>query len=262
MVLLLSILIFILGLIIGSGINALVYRVHSGKSFLRGRSECPECHHVLAPRDLLPVFSFLALMGKCRYCKKTIHWMYPAIELLTAVSFLLYAMFSQYVVLTQIDSSLMIARLLVGLVFISFLIFIFLYDARYMIIPNKALMVLAPIAFLGSWLVLGHPLTSVLLGAAVGFGFFGLMYALSKGKWIGFGDVKFGLVFGFMLGLSGTLMTLFFAYVIGAIFAVVILAMKKKHLQDRIAFGPFLALGAIIVLIAGQLIAQWYVGLL
>lgn len=262
MIPLLSAFIFMLGLIIGSGINALVYRVHSGKSFLRGRSLCPNCKHQLAVLDLIPVVSYLILKGKCQYCHKPIHWQYPAIELLTATSFTLFFLYSQYIQLAALDSSIMMLRLLVGFVFISYLVFILLYDALYLVIPDSALLSLAPIALLGSWLVFGLDIGHVAIGAAIGFGFFGVMFALSRGRWIGFGDVKFGLVLGMMLGIYGIAIDLFFAYVIGSLFALYILGTKKKHLKDRIAFGPFLALGALVALIFGQAIAVWYVGLL
>lgn len=254
--------VFVFGLIVGSALNALEYRFRNTKSFVKGRSECPKCKHELHAIDLIPVVSWVVQGGKCRYCKKPISAHYPAIELLTGISFALFVALSGYVDFVSGDSVLETAKMLLGFVYIGSLVFILLYDAKHMIIPNDVVYPLIVLGFVGSWLILGFSLTQVLLGGAIGFGFFGLMYLLSQGKWIGMGDVKLGLALGFMLGAWQTVLMIFFAYVIGASVVVFLLYTKRKKRTDKIAFGPFLAISSILSLVVGPYILDWYISLL
>jgi prepilin signal peptidase PulO-like enzyme (type II secretory pathway) len=253
---------FALGLIVGSGINAFEYRFLDKKSFLKGRSLCPNCKHTLGALDLIPVVSYAMLLGKCRYCKKSISWHYPAIELLTAASFAGYALFSDYVMNKPLYSLEFFLNLVVGLIFIKLLVFLLLYDAKHKILPNGAVYLLAGLGLLNSFFVFHFSIESIALGAIIGFGFFGLMYLLSQGKWIGFGDVKFGLALGLVLGATSMVLCLFLAYIIGSFYAVYILVTHKKKMKDKIAFGPFLSLAGIIALIVGPSLVSWYIGLL
>ena len=253
---------FFLGLVIGSALNALEYRVKHGMSFAKGRSQCTSCKHSLSFLDLVPLLSFIMLKGHCRYCEKTIGWHYPAIELMTGVSFVLFAV-SGFVDLSNIyEEPRVVLSLLTGWAIITILIFIFLYDAKHMIIPNAASAALAVIGFFGSWLVFENPLEQVLLGGVAVFGFFAIMYFLSAGKWIGFGDVKLGVGLGFTLGLALSVMMLFWSYIIGAAVVIALLATNKKKVKERIAFGPFLVLGTLVSLFFGLDMLSWYLGLL
>ncbi len=259
---LLAIFIFIFGLVIGSGLNALEFRYDNKKSFLVGRSICPHCKHELGGWDLIPVLSYLSLSGKCRYCNKKISWHYPVIEVLTAVSFTLYALFSDFIDHTELFSFSFFVSLFAGFVIITLLVFLLLYDAHHQILPNGILLLLGVVGALASWFIFNQTLVNILLGAVIGFGFFGLMYLVSKGKWIGFGDVKFGIALGLTLSSPLIFFCLFAAYIIGAVYAGFVLARKEKGMKDKIAFGPFLSLAAILALIVGPNIIHWYIGLL
>ena len=259
---LLGIFTFILGLIVGSGLNAFEFRFGDKKSFAVGRSICPMCKHELGALDLIPVVSFVALGGRCRYCKKAISWHYPVIELFTAISFTLYVVYSGLVNRASLYSSQSILQVLTGLVLITILVFLLLYDARHQILPNGAVLMLAVLGLLSSLFVYKFSLESIAIGALVGFGFFGLMYLLSQGRWIGMGDVKLGLALGLALGASNTVFCLFSAYILGALYAAYVLLSHKKKMKDKIAFGPFLVVGAIAALIVGQGIVNWYIGIL
>lgn len=253
---------FVLGLIIGSGINAFEYRFRDPKSFAKGRSICPHCKHELSALDLVPVFSYLALQGKCRYCKKKISWHYPVIEILTAVSFAAYALFSELVTRSPLYSTMFFVELILGFAVIAVLVFLLLYDARHQILPNSAVLVVGILGLIGSLFVFKLSLESVAVGAVIGFGFFGLMYLLSQGKWLGLGDVKLGLALGLLLGSPNIVFCLFAAYIVGALYAAYVLARHKKGMKDKIAFGPFLVVAAIAALIFGQSLIHWYIGLL
>ena len=256
------VLLAILGLVVGSAINAFAFRFGKKDSFTKGRSLCVHCRHELAPRDLIPVFSWVALRGKCRYCKKNISWSYPAIEILTSVSFAMFGYYSEYVVRSPEWGNLFVLGIVLGLIAITMLIFLLLYDAKHQILPNEVVYTLIPLSFFGSWLLFQIPLTNILLGGVVGFGFFALLYLLTQGKGIGMGDIKLGLALGFLLGFPGILFMLFGAYVLGALYAAFLLYTKKKSMQDKVPFGPFLSVGAILTLIFGLNVIEWYASLL
>lgn len=242
---LLDIFIFLLGLIIGSFLNCVIYRIEVKKSFLKGRSICPKCKHTLAWYDLIPILSFLTLEGKCRYCKKPISWQYPAVEFLTAAVFvwIFYFFGLPAAVFYWIIASLLIIA--------------FIYDLKHFIIPDR-------ITFLGILLVLMFRIKdATYLEAAFGaMLFFLAIYLISRGKWMGFGDVKLAFLMGLLLGFPNILTALFFSFMIGAIAGIGLIAAKKKKLKSEVPFGPFLVAGTFIALFWGQQIIQWYINLL
>ena len=124
-----SVIVFIFGLIVGSFLNCVVYRLEQDSSFLGGRSFCPLCKHKLSWRDLIPVFSFLILKGKCRYCQQKISWQYPLVELVTGFLFFLVFHYTRY------D----IPYIVYGLIITAFLIIIFVYDLKHYLIPDKVI---------------------------------------------------------------------------------------------------------------------------
>lgn len=123
----------VLGLLIGSAVNAIVWRLYVNRSWAHGRSMCPDCEHTLAAKDLVPLFSWLALRGRCRYCRKRIHWQYPLVEALTAGLFTWSA-----IVLAphSVEAGIMLG---VWLVLLTMLVILAVYDTRWMILPNKIL---------------------------------------------------------------------------------------------------------------------------
>ncbi|MBU1131360.1 prepilin peptidase [Patescibacteria group bacterium] len=242
---------FIFGLIIGSFLNAVIYRLKSGENIVSERSKCPHCRHLLAVKDLVPVLSFIFLRAKCRYCHKKISWQYPLVELATALIFILG--YLKY----QNEFPVLNFQFLVFLVFSCFLIIIFVYDLKHYLIVDKVSLPAFFIALLIN-LLLGHPLFNLLLASILVAGFFFFQLVLSKGKWIGGGDVRLGLVMGAMLGWPQALIALFLAYISGSIIGLVLIMAKKKEWHSQIPFGTFLSAATLITLLFGQQILEWY----
>lgn len=243
------IVVFLLGLAAGSFINAWVYRLHKKLPIARGRSQCPHCKQKLVARDLIPVLSYLALRGKCRYCSKNISWQYPAVELATAILFVLAA-------ITMPD----------GLMWhwytIVVLITLFVYDARYMLLPDRvtlpALAVLTLVHIVTALNTDGgeNLLEQLFLPILVGGGFFALQFIVSKGRWIGGGDIRLGALMGVILGWPGILTGLMVAYVIGAVVSIALIATKKKTMQSAVPFGTFLAVATVITMFWTEQVLQ------
>jgi leader peptidase (prepilin peptidase) / N-methyltransferase len=248
----LKIAVFIFGLIVGSFLNCVIYRLElkefkkEKRSFLKGRSFCPNCKHVLAWYDLIPIISFFILYGRCRYCKKKISIQYPLVELATALLFL--AIF--------FGSMGRTIELIYYLLISCFLIIIFIYDLKHFIIPDSAVYP-AIIGALVFNFIEGEAASSLLAGLAVGLFFF-LIFALSRGEWMGFGDVKLVLFMGLFLGWPSILAALFFSFFIGAIIGIILIMSKKRGLKSEVPFGPFLILGTYIALFWGEKIVNWY----
>jgi prepilin signal peptidase PulO-like enzyme (type II secretory pathway) len=245
--------VFLFGLAVGSFLNCIIYRFEKNESFLKGRSYCPNCHHVLAWQDLIPIFSFLILKGKCRYCGKKISLQYPLVELTTAILFVLIFNMAAFNLRT-------IYYLMIG----CFLIIIFVYDLKHYIIPDKviypaiALTLIFNFKFLifKQFQIFKYSILSA-FGSAV---FFLLIFSISRGKWLGFGDVKLGFLMGLFLGFPKILVALFFAYFIGAIIGIGLVLAKKKTLKSEVPFGPFLVAGTFIALFFGSQLINWYLG--
>lgn len=251
------ILLFIFGLLFGSFINAWVWRVKTKRPILNDRSMCPNCKHRLAARDLVPVFSWLWLRGRCRYCKKPISIQYPFVELLTAllfsISFLVFA--------PEGTEAWLLFALWLGQ--LTVLIALSVYDLRWMILPNKMLLVLTGFATLQIALKIyvsqsSQPLADAAVGALVAGGFFYLLFALSKGKWMGGGDVKLAFVMGLILGLRDVLIALMIGFNVAAIISVGLIASKRLSRKSLIPFGPFLILGTVLASLWGEDIFIWY----
>lgn len=268
----------LLGLAWGSFVNAFVWRLHeletrnklskqqkSELSVLHGRSMCVHCRHTLAWYDLLPVISWVVLGGKCRYCHKPISWQYPLVELLTAGLFVL-----SYIALPQsLQSPISSLIFLVWLIMLVGFVALAVYDIRWMLLPDRIVYPLVVLAILQVVLrgVYSHNMPDVLIGALFGLvvigGLFWLLFQISGGKWIGFGDVKLAFVIGPLVG-SGrfALMVIFIASVIGTLVSLPSLAKKSLKISSQIPFGPFLIVATIIVYLYGTQIFDWYTRLL
>jgi len=256
--------VFIFGLIIGSFLNALIYRLHIGESISHGRSKCPHCGHVLAWNDLVPVMSFLLLKGRCRYCKKKISWQYPIVELAVAALFLISYVINvgrfpapDLLFPSNLQFWLLMTR---DFIAISSLTAIFVYDLKWMIIPDSIALSAFVLVFILNVLI-GIPIASILIGAAVGFGFFALQYYISNGQWIGGGDLRLGALMGALLGWPLIVVALFLSYILGAIVSVILLISKKATRKSAVPFGVFLAPAAILALLWRQKILAWYLGI-
>lgn len=245
----LAALVVVAGLVVGSFLNVVILRTRVKTSVADGRSKCISCQTALSVRDLVPVLSFCALRGKCRSCKVPISIQYPLVELSAGVLFLL-AFLSDGFGLSFVRDA----------VFISTLVVIFVFDLRYMEIPDR-FTVPAMVFALAANLYLGVGIVSLGLGALVGGGFFLMQYVLSKGKWIGGGDIRLGALMGLMLGLPSTIAALFVAYVVGAIYAAWLLATGRAKGESQVPFGTFLAVATIAAMFFGDRIVGWYLGM-
>lgn len=257
------ILLVLLGLCFGSFVNALVWRLHEKRDFVKERSECVSCHHVLAWYDLIPVVSWLLLKGRCRYCHKHIASQYPLIELLVAGLFVLS--YAQWPYGFETIGIILFCLWLISMVAVTALM---VYDARYMLLPDSItfpLIVLgilfASLRYIGlEQLSLLRSIYETLLGMASVGGLYYLLYAVSRGAWVGFGDVKLGIFMGAVLGWAGGLLAVALANIIGLLIVAPGLISGKLQRTSRVPFGPMLIAGYIIAGLYGPRIIDWYVG--
>jgi prepilin signal peptidase PulO-like enzyme (type II secretory pathway) len=276
MVLMIIAMLVVAGLCFGSFVNALVWRTHeqatrkakkgvSGAakdlSIATGRSMCPHCRHELAALDLLPVVSWLALRGKCRYCGKPISVQYPLVELLTAVLFA--ALYIWWPASSFTAAQTIIFVLWLGLA--TGLMALIVYDFRWMLLPDRILRPTAVVAaiiaaitvFIADkpWLMA----LKTVLAVAVGGGLFYVLYQISKGKWIGGGDVKLGWVLGLVAATPARAgLMIFLAAFLGSLASIPLLLTRRMKRNSVIPFGPFLIIAAILVQLFGHTVLSWY----
>lgn len=235
----------IIGLIIGSFLNSVIYRLKNITSLVTERSHCPLCKHQLGAKDLIPVLSFVFLKGRCRYCQEGIAKQYPIVEILTAALFLM--LFIVYGLgLEFIGFALLI----------SFLLVIAVYDMRKMLIVWQVTLP-AGIISLGLNIWIGEPASNLIFAIIVGSIFFATLYLVSKGEWVGGGDIQLGAVMGAILSFPLIIWGLIIAYVLGGIYAMYILIFKKRKWKTKIPFGPFLVAGTIISLLFKDLLVEY-----
>lgn len=255
--------VFFLGLIIGSFLNVIIYRLPRKESPAKGGSKCPACDHPIRWYDNVPLLSYLVLRGKCRDCGHMISLRYPLVELLTACLFLAVSIkeFSRSSDILTLSSLLLLAAYLY---LAAVLIAVSFVDADFHIIPNK---ITYPSFIVGAVLLLAADLSdwpNMLAGIAVGGGFLFFLYlaapVLLKKQGMGFGDVKLAAVLGLFLGWQ-VFLAIFLASIIGTIFGVVMISAKKLKWQQHFAFGPCLAAGALLTYFFGNPIIAWYLGL-
>ncbi len=236
------------GAVLGSFGNVLIYRVPESKT-ITGRSHCPHCRRTLVWFELVPVLSFVFLLGRCRTCKKPISWQYPLVEgasALLAVSALAFA-----------PDPLCALPLGIAL---WLLLLLAIIDARTGTVPDALSIpfILSAVA----WGLLRQPFTaaaSVDLAYAVliGAGFFLAQWALSRGRWVGSGDIFLAAGIGALVGTPAlTVLALALSYIIGSLVAVVLLLFRRTTLASDLAFGPFLAIAGIAALFHGELLLK------
>lgn len=264
MVVMVEITVFLLGLCFGSFVNALVWRLHNKRDFVKERSECTHCQHVLEWYDLMPVLSWVLLRGKCRYCKKPIEDS-PITELAVSVVFALSYVWWPLGFSTA--GWLLFGIWLAALVLLAAL---FLYDLRWSLLPNTLTF---PLIGLGVvWVIVYHSsivhvgLTAasleVLFGLASVAGLYGLLYAVSKGEWVGFGDVKLGIFMGLVLGWEQGLLAVMLANILAFCFIMPGLLTGKITRKSRIPFGPFLIIATVFALLFGNQLISAYLSLM
>lgn len=255
------ILFFLFGSAVGSFLNVVVLRAPKRKSIVKNRSHCPKCKHNLSALDLIPVWSFLFLRGRCHYCRKKISWQYPIVEVVTgiifALGFLVLGLSLNFIFFT---------------IYTSFLIAIFVLDYTKYIIPDFLSIPASTAALIGSTVInfsgaktISFSAFSALLGnlaiaVLIGGGFFLLQFLISRGRWVGGGDIRLGAVMGLMLGFPNIIAALGIAYVIGALWGIGLIILKRKTIKGVLPFGTFLTISTIICLLWGDEIVNGYLG--
>ncbi|MES9738064.1 A24 family peptidase [Peribacillus frigoritolerans] len=236
-----------MGLILGSFFNVVGLSVPAGHSFANRRSACPSCGRTLTFFELIPVFSYMLQVGKCRSCKARISPLYPAVEMLTGVLFASAPIFLGWS-----------GELLVGWILISLFMIIFVTDVAYMLIPDKILLFFIVIFIVLRFSLPLMPWWDSIVGAAVGFSLLLSIAVVSKGG-MGGGDIKLFAVIGFVLGMKMVLLALLFACFYGALLGITGLLtgiLKKKTL---IPFGPYIVFGTLTAYFWGDSLLHWYV---
>ncbi|MFA6410931.1 MAG: prepilin peptidase [Candidatus Buchananbacteria bacterium] len=242
--------IFVLGLVVGSFLNVVILRLGTKKSFWQGRSICPHCQQKIAGYDNIPIISFIILVGRCRHCQAKISWQYPLVELATGLIFVWLYWHAGFTL-----------TFFVWAVFACLLLIIFVYDLKKYLILDQVTIPAIIFAFLAN-LFLGLGFWNLILAAAIGSGFFALQFFVSRGKWVGDGDIRLGALMGLMLGWKYLLVALFIAYLLGSAFGILLIILGKKKMSSAVPFGPFLTLATLITLIYGQSLLFWYLNLL
>lgn len=268
----------VVGLALGSFCNALVWRLHEQAkiakskkskktkarlkklSIFRGHSMCPSCGQELAVRDLLPVFSWLWLRGKCRYCQKQVAKQYPLVEIIVPGLFV----FSYYFWPLGF-SGVGLFQFILWLAFIVGFTALSVYDLRWKLLPNR---IVFPLIGLAAWqalimiTVFGGDLSSLLgavYGVLIAAGFFFVLFEVSRGRWIGGGDVKLGVILGLILAEPAeAVLMLFIASLAGTIASLPFMIFGHMNRRSQVPFGPFLMLATVITYLFGAGVITWY----
>jgi len=283
-----------LGLILGSFANALVWRIYSQEeikdkiaglcdkkatksrdaaihelqaklqplSMSKGRSMCSNCHHPLASKDLVPFFSWLFLAGKCRYCYEPIQDP-PFMEIGLPIAFV-----ASYLAWPFVFSGYGLVAFILWLGFLTAFAALTLYDMRWYILPDRIVWPLVAVAGvqvgLHTFVFDGgaEVLISAFWGVVIASGIFYVLYHVSKGEWIGGGDVKLGIVLGLLVGGPlPALLLIFLASCFGTLASVPMMLQKKLGRTSVIPFGPFLILAAVVIVLFGQTMTDWLINL-
>lgn len=252
---------FLVGIFIGSFLHVLVDRIPRGESFSRGRSHCDHCRHTLAWFDLIPVFSWLQLGGKCRYCKKQISAYHPLVEVTTGIIFVIFTWVLAHSFV--LFSPFFLFAYAYFLFLFSAFIVIFFTDLKYGIIPFKVVsfgvivallwyllpLILPPLAQMAQQ----HYFLNAFLSGLGAFAAFFLLFLATRGRGLGFGDVVFVFLMGFALGFPRIILGMYIAFISGAIISVILVWIGRKKLKgETIPFGPFLVAGTVISLLWGD----------
>nr|WP_084577740.1 A24 family peptidase [Sporomusa malonica] len=242
-----SLLLVVLGLIVGSFINVCIFRLPRNESIVFPGSRCVMCKTPLKSKDLIPVIGYFLLLGRCRYCECHISIRYPVVELFTAFIFL----YSFFVVGSSV-------KLIEVLIFISFLIMISIIDYDHQLILDKTVVLFSAVGVIFNIFINGSvSVLDMFLGSLLGGAILLLIAIITKGG-MGGGDIKFVAALGLWLGLKLTLLTIFLSFIIGGIGSLLLLAFKIKSRKDFIPFGPFISIAAFISMLYGTEIISWY----
>jgi leader peptidase (prepilin peptidase)/N-methyltransferase len=242
--------VFTLGAALGSFANVFVIRLQR-KETLMGRSHCMHCRKTLQPQDLIPIFSWFLLRGRCRYCHKPIHWQYPIVELSMAV-------LSLIVFLRNIGGGeILMMRMLFELCVIFTLVVLTTFDLKWKLVPLELLAVSGALIVIMQ-LLLGTSWIELVLGVLVGGGFLGTIVLLSRGRMMGEGDPFVGALMGLILGFPLTMFGLLASFLIGGTVAAALLLQGAVGRKTQVPFVPFLTAGTLVILWWGHALLPYF----
>jgi leader peptidase (prepilin peptidase)/N-methyltransferase len=236
-----------LGLAVGSFLNVVIYRLPRHESLVRPGSHCPSCEAPIRAYDNIPIVSWLILRGKCRDCRSPISARYLLVEAITGASFVLA--FWRF----GLDW-----RLLVAWAFIAAMVAVAFIDYDHMIIPNKIVLPGAVMGLLAS-MALDPPRWWVYVAGSLGAAAFMFALALIWPGGMGPGDIKLALFMGAVLG-AYVMVALFVAFLLGSLVGIFMLLVQKRSRKEKIPFGPYLAMGAILAALVGETLLNSYLG--
>jgi leader peptidase (prepilin peptidase)/N-methyltransferase len=241
------------GLIAGSFFNVCIHRLPRRESVVSPGSRCPNCGAAIGWRDNIPILSWIALRGRCRQCSARISAQYPLIELVTAVVAV------AVVAVTPVGPLLASRLVLAGI-----LIVLFMIDLEHQILPNVITLPGIVVGFLFSLVAPPGPISS-LAGIVLGGGVLYLIgtayYVVRKEEGMGMGDVKMLAMIGAFLGWQAVVLTVVLSSFAGAVIGLALIVFTRADMRHALPFGTFLALGAMVAMVAGDAIVSWYTGL-
>lgn len=231
---------FILGAAAGSFVNLLAARTVAGQSPIVPRSFCDACTKALLWFDNIPIFSFFLLRARCRFCRSRISYQYPIIEAVTGLLFVFAAS----------RAGALDWQLIASWIAMAALVALFLTDFRAMVLPDRITLPAIVLLLLIDLVFLQVSILSLFLAVLLGAGFFLVQYLVSRGEWVGSGDIRLGLLMAVILiSWQKVALALAVAYVIGAIISLPLLILKKKNLKSEIPLGTFLVIGTLVVML-------------
>ncbi len=247
------ILLFILGLTVGSFSNVCINRIPKNESIIYPASHCPKCRSNILAKDNIPLLSFILLKGRCRNCKSKISIQYPVVEFLTGLIYLIIYLIYGFSV-----------QSLIYIILSSALIIIAFIDLNQQIVPDVISLPGIVICFIISFFVPYISFINSAWGVLVGGGII-LVIGLTgtvifKKEAMGGGDVKLAAMIGTFLGWRYIIISLFLGFFLGAIAGIILIMSKNKSREDVVPFGPFIVLGSFITLLWGEKIISWYTG--
>ncbi len=242
---------FVFGLVFGSFLNVVIYRLKNGRNIIFGRSFCPKCKNLLKWYDLIPLLSFIYLRSRCRYCHKKISWHYPIVELISGLLWVL--IFYKFALPAGALAKAGVLDIIYYIFILSVFLVIAVCDFKWRIIPDKIVYPAIVVVLIYNFNVLS------LLAAVIAFLFFFMFFYFSKGRAMGLGDAKLAFLIGLFLSPLLAIVTFMLAFIIGAVFGIILTGLGKKSLKSQIAFGPFLILGATITFFLSDFINNFLI---
>lgn len=245
---LLFIIIFLYGIVIGSFLNVLIYRIPLQENIVTERSHCMNCGRQIQWYDLIPLFSYLFLRGRCRYCKEKISVQYPLIEGMNGCGYVLIFLLNGFTMISIFDCLLF-----------SILVVISVIDWRNYEIPMCLNVAIGILAIIKIFVMRDNPI-GYLIGFCVVSGFLLVLFLLTGGKGIGGGDIKMMAAAGLFLGWKQIILAFVLGCILGAVIHLVLMKLCNKG--KVLAFGPYLSAGMVVVMIFGERILNWYLNLI